>query len=242
MTDPAPAALSITGLHKSFGQQTLLRDVDLQLAPGERLCITGRSGLGKSTLLRIIAGLETADAGSIEILGRSAMANGRQKLQPWDRSVQMIFQDLGLWPTRTVLANVVDTLRAQGLAKAKARETALEILQRLGLAQQAEQKPATLSGGEGRRLALARCLVVEPTLLLLDEPFTSLDPETREQSFELLLSALKQSHAAVILVSHDATEAARLGGRQMHLHAGGGLSEGSPVDPRSQADTELAES
>jgi iron(III) transport system ATP-binding protein len=225
MTDLAPCALSITGLEKSYGRQTVLKGVALQLAAGERLCITGRSGLGKSTLLRIIAGLETADAGSMEIMGRQAMVAGQQKLQPWDRHVQMVFQDLGLWPTRTVLANVVDPLRALGQSKDQARTGAVDILERLGLGSQIEQKPATLSGGEGRRLALARCLVVEPALLLLDEPFTSLDPETREQSFELLLAALVRSHTAVILVSHDPAEAERLEGRQMRLHDCAKLSD-----------------
>ncbi len=235
MTDPteqipAPSAmesttnpaLTVHRLSKSFeADKPLLQNLELQLSAGQRLSIRGKSGCGKSTLLRIVAGLESADSGEIVIGGTIAMKDGRQLLQPWQRQVQMVFQDLGLWPTRTVLQNVSDPLRAAGMGKSEAKERATRALQQLGLQDHQNKRPATLSGGEGRRLALARALVSDPALLLLDEPFTSLDPETREHCAELLQDALQHSRAAVILVTHDPQEAERLGGDCVHMKMGG---------------------
>ena len=211
-------ALKVEGLAKSYnGQRQLLHSLSLQLEAQQRLSIRGQSGCGKTTLLRSLAGLDDVDQGDIWIDGNAAMKGGKQLLQPWQRQVQMVFQDLGLWPTRSVLQNVSDPLRAAGCSKAEADERSRQVLAQLGLLNQLKQKPATLSGGEGRRLALARALVSDPALLLLDEPFTSLDPETREHCSELLQQALQQSRAAVILVTHDPAEADRLGGACMQL-------------------------
>ncbi len=224
MTDSASSqtALKVDGLVKSFdAKRQLLRGLSLQLNARQRISIRGQSGCGKTTLLRLLAGLENADQGDIWIDQKVAMQSGKQVLQPWQRQVQMVFQDLGLWPTRTALQNVSDPLRAAGASKADATERAQIALAQLGLSEHANKRPATLSGGEGRRLALARALVSDPALLLLDEPFTSLDPDTREHCAELLQQALKQSRAAVILVTHDPQEAERLGGDCLHLEAGG---------------------
>jgi ABC-type nitrate/sulfonate/bicarbonate transport system ATPase subunit len=187
------------------------------------LSIQGRSGQGKTTLLRLIAGLEAADDGNMTIDGKSAMANGKLLLQPWERGVQIVFQDLGLWPTRNVLQNVLDPLRAKGVSKTEALSKAQSLLMELGLSERLKSRPGTLSGGEGRRLALARALAVQPQLLLLDEPFTSLDPETRQRSYELLDRALEHQQTAVILVTHDPEEAARLGGTCRQLSEEGQL-------------------
>ena len=201
----------------------MLDGIQFELAAGERLSIAGRSGRGKSTLLRLIAGLQDADAGEIQIAGRSAMQGGKQQLAPWDRELQLVFQDLGLWPTRTVQQHLLDALRAQGLRGGPAKQRATEVLQALDLSELAARRPGRLSGGEARRVALARALACQPKLLLLDEPFASLDAESRDDGFRFLESVLELSRAAVILVTHDPEEAARLGGTHVQLDAEGHL-------------------
>jgi len=220
MTD---ALLSVRALRCRFGERTVLDGVQLELAVGQRLCIAGRSGRGKSTLLRLIAGLQDAEAGEIEINGRSAMHAGKQQLAPWDRQLQLVFQDLGLWPTRTVQQHLLDALRAQGVRGAEAKQRTAEVLAALDLEDLSARRPGRLSGGEARRVALARALVCQPKLLLLDEPFSSLDAESRDDGFRFLESVLELSQAAVILVTHDLEEAARLGGTHLQLDAEGHL-------------------
>jgi ABC-type sugar transport system ATPase subunit len=220
MTD---ALLSVRALRCRFAERTVLDGIQLELAAGQRLCIAGRSGRGKSTLLRLIAGLQDADAGEIAINGRTAMQDGKQKLAPWDRELQLVFQDLGLWPTRSVQQHLLDALRAQGVRGAQAKQRTAEVLQALDLQDLAARRPGRLSGGEARRVALARALACQPKLLLLDEPFASLDAESRDDGFRFLESVLELSQAAVILVTHDPEEATRLGGTQLQLDAEGHL-------------------
>ena len=220
MTD---LALDLRQLHCSFGERTVLRDVALQLAAGERVAITGRSGRGKTTLLRVLAGLQDAVQGELILHGRTAMQAGRSTLPAWERSLQLVFQDLGLWPTRTVAQHLRDALAAQGVRGAEANQRSEETLRALGISELADRKPARLSGGEARRVALARALVTRPRLLLLDEPFASLDSESRADGFALLEQVLAESDAAVILVTHDREEAERLGGRILQLDEEGQL-------------------
>ncbi|MDA1259523.1 MAG: ATP-binding cassette domain-containing protein [Planctomycetota bacterium] len=215
---PPPLALAAEALVFRRGARSVLNRLDLALAPGERLAISGPSGCGKTTLLRALAGLETADSGRVRIGGLLASDGARTLLPPWQRGLQFVFQDLGLWPTRSVLQNVGDVLRWNRAPYPKAR--ARELLARVGLAELADRAPATLSGGEAHRLAFARALAARPKILLLDEPFTSLDPEARDEGFALLEDALRETGAAVILVSHDPSETERLGGRRMHMEGG----------------------
>ena len=216
MTSPL---LAIANLTKTFDVRKVLDQVSLTAEAGQRISIQGPSGTGKTTLLRIIAGLDCADSGTVTLGGTIATDGKRTLLPPWQRGVQMVFQDLGLWPTRTVLQNVMDARKAAGLPEVQ--KMSEEVLHALGLGALLKRLPAKLSGGEARRLAFARALAMEPKLLLLDEPFSSLDPEARHAGFALLEDVLEQSSAAVILVTHDAEEAARLGGSQMRLIDGG---------------------
>lgn len=220
MTD---ALLSVRGLRCRFGERTVLDGIAFEMDAGQRLTIAGRSGRGKSTLLRLLAGLQDAEAGEIYIAGRTAMQAGKQTLAPWDRELQLVFQDLGLWPTRSVQQHLLDALRAQGVRGNQAKQRTAEVLQALALQELADRRPGRLSGGEARRVALARALACQPKLLLLDEPFASLDAESRDDGFRLLESVLEMSQAAVILVTHDPEEAARLGGTHRNLDAEGHL-------------------
>jgi iron(III) transport system ATP-binding protein len=213
-----PLALAAEALVFRRGTRTVLDGLDLALAAGERLAIAGASGCGKTTLLRALAGLERPESGRVWIGGALASEGPRLRLPPWKRSLQLVFQVLGLWPTRSVLQNVADVARWSGASEPIAR--ARTLLERVGLAGLAAGSPATLSGGEARRLAFARALAARPTILLLDEPFTSLDPASRDEGFALLEDALRESGAATILVSHDPAEAERLGGRRMRMEGG----------------------
>lgn len=211
--------LNVQGLARSFSAKAILRDLSLQLEAGERLSIQGPSGCGKSTLLRLIAGLDPAQAGTIHVDGALATDGKTILIQPWQRGIQMVFQDLGLWPTRTVLQHVMDVRRAAKLSDP--RGTGERVLQQLGLGDLLKRRPGNLSGGEARRLAFARVMALEPKLILLDEAFSSLDPENREQGFQVLEQVLADTGAAVILVTHDPAEAERLGGRSCRLVEGG---------------------
>ncbi|SDD08315.1 ABC transporter ATP-binding protein [Glycomyces harbinensis] len=194
-----PTAVAVRGLDKSFGAQHVLRGVDLGIAPGEFVALLGRSGSGKSTLLRVLAGLDTDFDGEAAVPRRRAVA----------------FQDARLLPWKRVLDNVL--LGQRGRA---ARAKGLETLDEVGLADKAKAWPHTLSGGEGQRAALARALVREPELLLLDEPFGALDALTRLKMHALLRKLTAVHRPSVLLVTHDVEEAIVLADRVLVLTEG----------------------
>ncbi|MBB3732816.1 ABC transporter ATP-binding protein, partial [Nonomuraea dietziae] len=179
------AAVSLSGLTKSYGAKTVLRELDLDIARGEFFALLGPSGTGKTTLLRVLAGLELPDAGTV--------------LAPPRRTT--VYQEPRLVQARRVLANV--TL---GLPRS-ARESGRAALAEVGLEGYDEAWPSTLSGGEAQRVALARALVRQPELLLLDEPFAALDALTRLQMQELVAELCARHRPAVVLVTHDVDEA-----------------------------------
>jgi iron(III) transport system ATP-binding protein len=211
-------ALRAQDVHLRRGERRVLDGSSFSLPRGGRLALAGPSGCGKTTLLRVLAGLERPEAGHVLCAGELATDGPRLLLQPWQRGLQMVFQDLGLWPARSVRHNVLDAARA---SRQPDPEIATDnLLDRLGLGAFAARKPGSLSGGEARRLALARALVTRPRVLLLDEPFSSLDPEARESGFALLDELLRETDVAVLLVTHDPWEAERLGGERARLLAG----------------------
>ena len=192
MTHPI---LNIQQLCKSFGEQPVLRGLDMQLKAGQRIAILGESGCGKSTLLRVISGLEEYDSGQVTL--------------EHPRSCLMVFQDLGLWPSHTSMQQLIMAAKASKIDDAAAK--AARLLEQLQISHIADRKPATLSGGEARRLAFARVLICQPKLLLLDEAFSSLDADNRQQGIELLQEVLALSSAAVIMVTHNQDDATQLG-------------------------------
>lgn len=186
-------------IRRRFGDRQVLRGVELDLAPGEFVALLGRSGSGKSTLLRILAGLDRQAAGRATVPERRAV----------------VFQDARLLPWQRLLANV--TL---GLGTRDAAQRGLQALAEVGLAERAGDWPKNLSGGEAQRVALARALVREPGLLLLDEPFGSLDALTRIKMHELLQQLCARHHPSVLLVTHDVDEAIALADRVLVLSQG----------------------
>ena len=194
----APAA-SVRGLSRAFAGRTVLAGLDLDIAAGEFVALIGRSGSGKSTLLRALAGLDREVTGQLSVAGPVSVAFQEPRLVPW----------------KTVLANV--TL---GLRVADPQAAARTALAEVGLAERASAWPLTLSGGEAQRASLARALVREPRLLLLDEPFSALDALTRITTHRLVVALWARYQPAVLLVTHDVDEALALADRVLVLGQG----------------------
>ncbi|ULJ60278.1 ABC transporter ATP-binding protein [Wielerella bovis] len=194
--------LQLVHIYKSFQHKTVAHDISFTVANGSITAILGASGSGKSTLLNMIAGLTHADSGDI-VLDNVSQKNR----QPENRHVAMMFQDFALLPYLNVWQNVAFGLRMRGVDKASARHTAQQLLSEVGLDKMAERQIDALSGGEKQRVALARALAGEPKILLLDEPFSSLDTTLRTQLQTLTRDLVRRKNIPALLVTHDPAEA-----------------------------------
>lgn len=203
----APIVLQATQLNKFYGSLQALRDVSFDVRRGEVVALLGASGCGKSTLLNIVAGLDSFDTGDLDIEGQPAA-----QFKQWHKLAYM-FQEDRLLPWRTVRDNVEFGLEAQSLSRHERHERAEQALRTVGLAEFAQSWPHQLSGGMRSRVALARSLVVEPSILLMDEPFSKLDPHTRSQMHQELLRIQAASGATILFVTHDVEEAVVLADR-----------------------------
>lgn len=200
-------ALTAKQIAKSFGDTQVLRNIDLNLAPGEVVALLGPSGCGKTTLLRIAAGLLSASSGQMQIAGKPVVDGSGFNVPPEARGIGMVFQDYAIWPHLSVLENVAFPLRMRKLAR-KDRETrARRALDRVGLSHLADRFPGTLSGGQQQRVALARAIVAEPPLVLFDEPLSNLDRELREGLALEIGSLLRELGLSAVYVTHDQSEA-----------------------------------
>lgn len=194
-------------LHGIVGREGFKRQVDLDLSAGEVLAITGANGSGKSTIVHTVAGLVPLIEGVLSCDGTTWDAPAAdQWVQPEDRSCAVVFQELRLFPHMNVVANVAYGLRARGAKKDEAHARAGDALELVGLSGFGLRMTADLSGGERQRVALARALVMDPQVLLLDEPFTAVDIESRITLRALLAEILSTFSGATILVSHDAVD------------------------------------
>ena len=199
-------ALECAGLAKSFGGVAAVAGLDLSIPKGQILALLGPSGCGKTTALRLIAGFEEPDAGVIAI-GGATVNNAGGNTPPERRRVGMVFQEGALFPHLTVEQNI-----AYGLPKGQGRDERIsEVLELIDLSAQRERMPHELSGGQQQRVALGRALAPQPEVLLLDEPFSNLDPKLREQVRRDVLAILKTSNATAIFVTHDQEEALFVG-------------------------------
>lgn len=198
--------LRITQLQKSFGEQPVLRGIDLDVKPGEFIAIIGRSGCGKSTLLRVIAGLEPATSGGIWI--------NDHPVHHVHAETRMMFQDARLLSWNKVIDNVAIGLRKEDRHKAEAA------LEQVGLGARANEWPSVLSGGQKQRVALARALASQPKLLLLDEPLGALDALTRIEMQQLIESLWQQQPFTTVLITHDVEEAVVLADRVVLIEEG----------------------
>ncbi len=201
----APLALEFSGLKKQFKtgkyqeEIPVIESIDYQLSYGTFLSIIGPSGCGKTTLLRIVAGLEKASSGEVLING--------QKIKDCDQRVGLIFQDYALFPWRTAIKNIEFGLETKKVPKKERKEAAMEYIRTFGLEGSEKKFPKELSGGMKQRVAIARTLVTNPEIVLMDEPFASLDSQTRNSLQEFLFSIWDQRQDTILFVTHNVDEA-----------------------------------
>jgi iron(III) transport system ATP-binding protein len=218
-------SLTIDNVCKSYGGTPVLHGVGLRVAPGTLTAILGASGVGKTTLLRIIAGFETADSGSV-MVDDVVVDDGRHRLSPQRRRIGYVPQDGALFPHLTVRGNVAFALSR----KERRGEVAREIIELVGLTALQDRYPHQLSGGEQQRVALGRALACRPRLVLLDEPFSSLDASLRATVRAEVLSVLRTTGTTAVLVTHDQDEALSSADRVAIMRDGRITQEGTPRD------------
>jgi iron(III) transport system ATP-binding protein len=218
--------LDVTGLAKSFNGNTVLADIDLQLQPGSTTAVVGSSGCGKTTLLRLIAGFETPDAGTVTIAGRQ-VASPETAVAPHRRNVGYVAQDGALFPHLTVGRNIAYGIR--GADRAQVRARVHELLETVSLdPSYASRHPHQLSGGQQQRVALARALARQPVLMLLDEPFSALDTGLRASTRKAVAGLLTDAGVTTLLVTHDQEEALSIADQIAVMRDGRFTQVGSP--------------
>jgi len=208
-----------SGVSKRFGQVWAVDGVSLACERPETVVVLGPSGCGKTTLLRLIAGLEAPDAGEIDIEGSRVSSPGRL-VAPHRRGVSLIFQDLALWPHLSACGNVGFGLRGKGQSREGVRSAVEEALRRVALLEHRDRYPHQLSGGERQRLAVARALAGSPRYVLMDEPFSSLDPLLKRRMITLLKELRVDLGLGVLYVTHNLDEALALGDRILLMSRG----------------------
>jgi polar amino acid transport system ATP-binding protein len=229
--------LEVAGLHKRYGDQHVLRGIDLRVRAGEVKAILGPSGSGKSTLLRCVALLEPADEGEVRLEGRTlgvrgegarARTSGERALSKQRQEIGMVFQRFNLFPHMTALGNVMSGLLiVRGLSKADAREQASQLLARVGLAERANAFPSELSGGQQQRVAIARALVMRPKIMLFDEPTSALDAELVREVLDVM-EDLAGSGMTMLVVTHELAFARRAADRVCMMDEGLVIEEAEP--------------
>ena len=223
--------LSVAGLRKRFAGNEVLRGIDLDVQPGERIAILGASGSGKSTLLRCLNFMEMPDSGTVTLDGKTIGQNGRYRESDLTRVRQrigMVFQQFNLFPHMTALGNVMEGLRTvRRMDRSQADRLAREQLARVGLADKADQYPARLSGGQKQRVAIARALAMEPELLLFDEPTSALDPGLVSEVLAVIRT-LAEEGRTMLLVTHEVGFAYHFADRVLFIADGVIHEQGTP--------------
>lgn len=227
-------AISIKGVTKKFGEFTAVDNLDLEIKSGEFFSMLGPSGSGKTTVLRMIAGFELPTSGTISLAGEDVTTKA-----PFDREVNTVFQDYALFPHLNVIENVEYGLKVRNVSKDERRARAIAALEKVHLADFSERKPSQLSGGQRQRVALARAIVVEPKILLLDEPLGALDLKLREKMQIELKELQRDLGITFVFVTHDQDEALTLSDRIAIFNNGRIEQIGTPEDLYGHPATEF---
>ena len=217
--------LKIENIKKSFDNKEILKDINIEIEKGEFVCFLGPSGCGKTTTLRIIAGLEKEDSGIIKIGGKDISS-----LTPGKRNIGIVFQNYALFPNMTVFENIAYGLVNKGLKKDKINKKVLGMIETVDLKGQEEKYPSQLSGGQQQRVAIARAVVLEPDILLLDEPLSALDAKVRESLRIEIKDLQRKLGITTILVTHDQEEAVILGDKVIVFNEGKVMQIGKPEE------------
>lgn len=212
--------VEIDSVSKFYNGVKALDNVSIKIDAGERIIILGPSGCGKTTILRLIAGFIAPDSGSISIAGEAVSQEGYIIKPPEKRNLGMVFQDLALWPHLNVRGNIEFGLKAKGLPKTEREQRISVILKLVGMAGFEDRKPAELSGGQQQRVALARALVLEPKVLLMDEPLSSLDLELNVRLRKEILRLQEELGFTLLYVTHDRNEAFDMATRVITMNKG----------------------
>lgn len=221
--------VEIRDLHKNYGPLEVLKGIDLTVHRGEKVVVLGPSGSGKSTMLRCINALEDADSGSIKVAGQE-ITDRKININKVREHLGMVFQRFNLWPHKTVIQNVMlGQMVVSGKSSAEAKKRALETLERVGLADKADQYPVRLSGGQQQRVAIARTLAMDPKVILFDEPTSALDPELVGEVLAVM-KALADDGMTMIVVTHEITFAREVADRVIFMDGGVIVEQGSPEE------------
>lgn len=219
--------IELRHVDKHFGDLHVLKDVSLSVGKGEVVVVIGPSGSGKSTLCRAINRLETIDSGEILIEGKSLPQEGRE-LAAMRAELGMVFQSFNLFAHMSILQNVtLGPVEVLGMSKAEAEQRAMELLDRVGVASQANKVPAQLSGGQQQRVAIARSLAMHPKAMLFDEPTSALDPEMINEVLDVMVDLARQG-MTMIVVTHEMNFARRVADRVVFMADGAIVEEGAP--------------
>ncbi|WP_280831009.1 amino acid ABC transporter ATP-binding protein [Mycolicibacterium frederiksbergense] len=221
--------ISLREVNKHFGSLHVLKDINLDVGRGQVVVVLGPSGSGKSTLCRTINRLETIDSGTIAIDGQVLPAEGR-KLAQLRSDVGMVFQSFNLFAHKTILENVaLAPVKVRGKSKAEARDSAMALLDRVGVANQADKYPAQLSGGQQQRVAIARSLAMNPKVMMFDEPTSALDPEMINEVLAVM-TALAGEGMTMVVVTHEMGFARRASDRVVFMADGAIVEDAAPAE------------
>jgi ABC-type polar amino acid transport system ATPase subunit len=230
--------VELVGIHKAFGDNVVLDGVDLSVARGEVIVIAGPSGSGKSTMLRCVNGLESVDEGEVLFDGQPVTTG--KALSQLRAQIGFVFQQFHLFPHMTVLQNItLAPVKVKGIAADKARAMAGELLERVGIAEKADQFPADLSGGQQQRVAIARALAMDPKLMLFDEPTSALDPEMIREVLDVMRD-LARDGMTMLVVTHEMGFAREVCDRLVFIDGGLIVEEGPPAEFFANARSERA--
>jgi phospholipid/cholesterol/gamma-HCH transport system ATP-binding protein len=234
--------VAVAGLRKSFGKQTVLDGLTFQLESGQVTCVLGRSGTGKSVLLKLLIGIQKPDGGSIRLEGHDILTASLEELNEARKKVGFLFQQSALYDSMTIEENVAFPLRRHTkLSDAERRDRVHQLLGSVGMDRDLDKMPSDISGGMQKRVGLARALALEPTIVMFDEPTAGLDPITAAEIAKLIVELRDQRHITSIVVTHDLHTARTIADRLIVLNEGKTLFDGTFDDLHRSTDPFITE-